>query len=85
MEFLQVNSLYFCLYCVQASLCIVNVDRGVLDCPEEIPVLPDQGRLLIQLSEKALLHGVKVVDAAQLPHSPQLSPTMKHSGIEPLK
>ena len=70
---------------VQASLCIVNVDKGVLDCPEEIPSLPDQGRLLLQLSEKAQSYGVKVVDAAQLPHSPELSPTTKHNVLEGLK
>ena len=67
--------------CVQTSLCIVHVDKGVLDCPEEIPTLPDQDRLLLQLSQKALIHGVKVSDAAHLPHSPDFLPCNKQDGV----
>lgn len=73
------------LMLLQTSLCIVNVDRGTLDCPDEIPSLPDQGRLVLHLSEKILEHSIKVGDAVELPHSPDFSPPSKPSVIEALR
>lgn len=61
------------------------MDKGSLDCPDEIPSLPDQNRLLLRLSEKALEHGVRVSDTAYLPHSPPLSPSTKHGVTENLR
>ena len=69
----------------QTSLCIVNIDRGTLDCPEELPPFPDQNTFMIRLSEKILEHGVKVQDTVERPHSPEMSPPGKPSVIEALR
>lgn len=71
---------------MQASLCMVDIDGGVVRCPEELPSLPDEGRLLIQLSEKIRAHGVNVRDIMELPHSPEPpSPPTKPSIIDALR
>lgn len=69
----------------QASLCTVNIDRGIFDFSEEIPLLPDQQAFMIRLSEKILEHNVKVSDVVERPRSPELSPPGKPSIIEALR
>lgn len=67
-----------------SSLCTVNLDRGLLDCPDEIPPLPDQSRLMLLLSEKLLEHGTKVSDLMELPRSPSTNTTSTTTTISSL-
>ena len=62
----------------------MNIDSSHLECPDEVPSLPDQERLLLHLSEKTSTHGVSVRDAMELPHSPNFSPPQP-SVIEALR
>ena len=37
---------------MQASLCTVDINSGVVEFPDELPCLPNVDRLLVQVSEK---------------------------------
>ena len=54
----------------QASLCTVDIDSGSVDFPDELPCLPNEDRLLVQVSEKLHQHDVHCSDMVDLPHSP---------------
>ena len=56
--------------CIQISLCTVDIDAGKVDFPDELPCLPNEDRLLIQVSEKLHQYGISCSDMVSLPHSP---------------
>ena len=58
------------LYQIQASLCTVDIDSGKVEFPDELPCLPNEDRLLVQVSEKLHQHDVSCSDRVDLPHSP---------------
>ena len=71
----------------QASLCTVDIDSGVVDFSDDLPCLPNEDRLLVQLSEKLRQHDVNCSDIVDLPHnvdSLNLTP-QKPSIIEAIK
>ena len=58
---------------IQASLCTVDIDCGKVEFPDELPSLPNEDRLLVQVSEKLHQHEVRCLDMVDLPHSPDSS------------
>ena len=70
--------------CLQASLCTVDIDSGVLECPDELPGMPNEERLVSQVTEKVVEHGVSCPDLRELPRSPD-SLLRKPSIIEALR
>ena len=54
----------------QASLCTVDIDSGVVEIPDELPCLPNEDRLLVQVSEKLQEHDISCSGMAELSHSP---------------
>ena len=57
----------------QASLCTVDIDSGKVEFPDELPSLPNEDRLLVQVSEKLHQHDISCSDMVDLPHSPDSS------------
>ena len=55
---------------IQASLCTVDIDCGKVEFPDELPSLPNEDRLLVQVSEKLHQHNISCSDMVDLPHSP---------------
>ena len=55
---------------MQASLCTVDIDCGKVEFPDELPCLPNEDRLLVQVSEKLHQHNISCSDMVDLPHSP---------------
>ena len=68
----------------QASLCQVDVDEGIVECPDDLPSLPDMDRLTLRVSEEVQEHAVDCADVTVLPHSPETTPS-RPSIIEALK
>ena len=62
----------------------MDIDTGMVDCPDELPALPDEERLILQVSEKVQQHHVRAPDLTDLPSSPELTPR-KPSIIEALR
>ena len=60
-------------YTSKASLCTVDIDSGVVDFSDELPCLPNEDRLLLQVSEKLQQYDVTCSDMVTLPHSPDTS------------
>ena len=68
----------------QFSLCTVDLDQGTVECPDELPVLPDMERLILQVSEKVQEHSINCPDINDLPPSTEITHS-KHSIIEAIK
>ncbi len=63
----------------------MDIDTGELECPDEVPTLPDEGRLLLYLSEKIIKHKVRVNGGIELPRLPQFSPPPKSNVLEDIR
>ncbi len=46
---------------------MVDLDEGTVECPDELPALPDIDRLLVQVSDLVQEHSVNCPDIASLP------------------
>lgn len=55
-----------------------------MECPDDLPLLPDMDRLSLRVSEEVQEHGVDCSDVTVLPHSPETTPS-RPSIIEALK
>lgn len=51
----------------------MDIDCGKVEFPDELPSLPNEDRLLVQVSEKLHQHDVSCSDMVDLPHSPDSS------------
>lgn len=51
----------------------MDIDCGKVEFPDELPSLPNEDRLLVQVSEKLHQHEVSCLDMVDLPHSPDSS------------
>lgn len=51
----------------------MDIDCGKVEFPDELPGLPNEDRLLVQVSEKLHQYDVSCLDMVGLPHSPDSS------------
>ena len=60
------------------------MDEGIVECPDDLPSLPDMDRLTLRVSEVVQEHVVDCADVTMAPRSPDTTPS-KPSIIEALK
>ena len=48
----------------------MDLDEGTVECPDELPNLPDMDRLILQVSEKVQEHSVNCPGVSDVPTSP---------------
>ena len=54
---------------LQFSLCMVDLDEATVECPDDLPTLPDVERLLLQVSDLVQEYSVNCPDLGGLPSS----------------